>query len=94
VASEAGLDLPERQHQVLLLLLRHPGRLITPEELSAHAWDEPWASRDAVASVVKRIRARLRDVGIADDCLVTVRGLGYRWDEPTYAGALDLDVAS
>jgi len=81
-ASGRLLHLPPRQTDLLLLLLRHPGRLITPEELSLHAWGEPFASRDAVASVVKRIRIRLREVGVDDSHLTTVRGLGYRWDEP------------
>jgi two-component system response regulator RegX3 len=83
-ASGRALRLPPRQSDLLLLLLRHPGRLITPDELSAHAWGESVASRDAVASVVKRIRVRLREVGVDDACLTTVRGLGYRWDEPDH----------
>jgi DNA-binding response OmpR family regulator len=94
VSSGHDLGLPERQRLLLLLLLRHPGRLLTAEELSAHAWGEARASRDAVASVVKRVRRRLREVGLDDDCLVTVRGLGYRWDEPGYAAALEMHRAS
>jgi DNA-binding response OmpR family regulator len=81
-ASGRPLRLPSRQADLLLLLLRHPGRLITPEELSVHAWGEHDTSRDAVASVVKRIRIRLREIGVDDSFLATVRGLGYRWDEP------------
>ena len=94
VSSGHDLGLPERQRLLLLLLLRHPGRLLTAEELSVHAWGEARASRDAVASAVKRIRLRLREVGVDEDCLVTVRGLGYRWDEPARDVALELHRAS
>ncbi|MFN8169388.1 MAG: helix-turn-helix domain-containing protein [Candidatus Nanopelagicales bacterium] len=72
--------LSAREESLLALLVRHPGRLVTHEELSHHAWDEPLVSREAVISTVKRVRARLRSIGVPDDSLVTVRGLGYRWD--------------
>jgi DNA-binding response OmpR family regulator len=94
VSSGHDLGLPERQRRLLLLLLRHPGRLLTADELSEHAWGEAQASRDAVASVVKRIRLRMREVGLDDNCLMTVRGLGYRWDEPGHDVALEMHRAS
>jgi len=34
----------------------------------------------------------LREIGVDDSCLTTVRGLGYRWDEPSVA--LELQRAS
>ena len=75
------LGLTARELALLELLARHPGRLITGEELSEHAWSELLVSRHTVASTVKRIRARLREAGFDAEALVTVRGLGYRWDD-------------
>jgi two-component system KDP operon response regulator KdpE len=76
----AVVVLSARERALVLLLARHPGRLITHDELGAHAWAEHIASHDSVASAVKRVRSRLRQLGVPADVLSTVRGLGYRWD--------------
>ncbi len=75
-----AVPLTPRELSLLALLVAHPGRLITAEELSVHAWGEPLVSRETVASAVKRVRSRLRSVECDPDALVTVRALGYRWD--------------
>lgn len=63
------------------LLLRHPGVLITREELSMHAWGRPLQTSDQVTSAIKRIRVRLREAGLALDPITTVHALGYRWEQ-------------
>jgi DNA-binding response OmpR family regulator len=74
------VDLTPRQVDLLMLLVRHPGRMLSPRELATHAWGETRDPSETVRSAVKVIRARLRTAGLRADALVTVWGVGYRWD--------------
>lgn len=71
----------EVEFALVSLLLRHPGVLITREELSQHAWGRPLQTSDQVTSAIKRIRVRLREAGLAVDPITTVHALGYRWEQ-------------
>ena len=82
VARWHGLEvlLGPREEDLLALLVRHPERLLTYEELASHVWGGTTVSRDAVTATVKRVRGRLRSLGLPDVLLATVHGLGYRWN--------------
>jgi DNA-binding response OmpR family regulator len=72
--------LSAAEFAVMDLLASHPHVMLTREEVSEHAWDEPLATPDRVTSAVKRIRQRLRAAGVDPDQLATIHALGYRWD--------------
>jgi len=78
---DADLRLTGRQFDLLLVLIGNSGQLITPRELALYAWGERLQSDETVRAAVKAIRTRLRAAGHPLDSLVTVWGLGYRWDE-------------
>ena len=63
------------------VLIRHPGRVFSREQLLEHAWDDPGAVTDrTVDAHVKSLRAKLRSaVPGAEDLIVTRRGLGYSY---------------
>jgi DNA-binding response OmpR family regulator len=83
----ASVRFSDVEFAVVALLLRHPGVLITREELSQHGWGEPLEHPDRVTSAIKRIRSRLRTAGIAEDPITTVHALGYRWERPEASDA-------
>jgi len=73
------LDLSRLEFDLLHTLLLHAGRVLSREQLLEQVWgyDFPGDAR-AVDSAVKRLRARLRAAGLQADCLVAVRGIGYK----------------
>ena len=71
------VELTAKEFQLLEVLMRRPGRVMTREKLL----DEVWGSDIAVTSRtidthLKRLREKL---GAAADLIQTVRGLGYRF---------------
>jgi DNA-binding response OmpR family regulator len=74
------ISLSARQFDLLVVLVGNAGRLVTPQELALHAWGERMNSSETVRSAIKAVRARLGCAGVPVERLVTVWGLGYRWD--------------
>lgn len=74
-----ALDLTAHEYKLLLVLLSHPGRVFTRDQLLDRAWEDPGAVTDrTVDAHVKSIRSKLRAVQIgAEDYIQTRRGLGY-----------------
>ncbi len=73
------LDLTAHEYKLLLVLLEHPGRVFTRDQLLDHAWQDPGAVTDrTVDAHIKSIRAKLRAVRAgAENLIETRRGLGY-----------------
>jgi DNA-binding winged helix-turn-helix (wHTH) protein len=74
------VDVEQRPLQVLLMLLRHAGEVITKEALL----DEVWLGRPAVENVLANAVAKLRRaLGVTDAELIqTVPRVGYRLEGP------------
>ncbi|KNH21629.1 transcriptional regulator [Arthrobacter sp. ZBG10] len=67
-------DLTAREFSLLEVFLRHPGQVLTREQLISHAWDMDFDPASNVVDVY--VRALRGKVGAAR--LETVRGAGYR----------------
>ena len=78
------LGLTATEYRLLELLVRHPGRVYSRDELLERLWDDPGATTDrAIDSHVKSLRAKLRAVRAEAEAIETRRGEGYalreRW---------------
>ena len=73
------LELSRLEFDLLHTLLVHAGRVLSREQLLEQVWgyDCPGDTR-VVDSVVKRLRAKLRAADSQADCIVAVRGVGYK----------------
>jgi two-component system catabolic regulation response regulator CreB len=72
------LSLTATEYRLLELLVRHPGRVYSRDELLERLWDDPGATADrSVDSHVKALRAKLRAVRAEVDAIETRRGEGY-----------------
>ena len=73
------LDLTALEFAVLETLARHPGHVLSREQLLEQVWGYAYhGDLRVVDAVVKRLRAKLREVGPAEDPIVTIRGVGYK----------------
>lgn len=72
------LDLSRYEFRLLELLIQHPERVFSRDQLMESVWDDPGASLDrTVDTHIKTLRAKLRQIDPHTDCLKTRRGWGY-----------------
>jgi DNA-binding response OmpR family regulator len=73
------LDLSRLEFDLLYLLIASTGRVFTREQLVEQVWGYDYLGDTRVVdSVIKRLRAKLRAVDPEADCIVAVRGIGYK----------------
>ncbi|MEC3893381.1 MULTISPECIES: response regulator transcription factor [Nocardiopsis] len=72
--EEATVDLTAREFALLELLMRHPGQVMTRQQMLSHVWGYDYDPGSNVVDVF--VRALRRKVGA--ERIVTVRGMGYR----------------
>ncbi|MEM6826369.1 MAG: winged helix-turn-helix domain-containing protein [Pseudomonadota bacterium] len=73
------IKLQPKSLEFLLLLLRHPGRLITKELLAQEVWGKQFVSDNVVSSQMRKLREALRDRIKPHRILETVPGRGLRF---------------
>jgi len=90
------IKLNAQPFQVLLMLLAHPGELLTREEISRHLWPEGTFvdSEHGVNSAVNRIRDALGDTANNPRFIETLARRGYRFVAPVEQIALNEDSSS
>lgn len=72
-----SVELTAREFDLLVLLLKNPGRVYTREMLLDLLWDyNAFVDERIVDSHIKNLRHKLGDAGT---CIETVRGRGYRF---------------
>jgi len=81
--SVSGTDvaLPLKEFELLEYLLRNAGRVLTRGQLIDRVWGADYFGDTKTLDVhIKRIRSKIEDVPSEPTMLVTVRGLGYRFE--------------
>jgi two-component system copper resistance phosphate regulon response regulator CusR len=81
------ITLTTKEFSILQVLMRAPGRVLTREYISEHAWDDNY---DPASNVIDVLIARLRKKIDQDGevpLFSTVRGAGYRLTAPKTADA-------
>ena len=79
--SGADVAMPLKEFELLELLLRNAGRVLTRGQLIDRIWGADYFGDTKTLDVhIKRIRSRIEKVPSEPTMLVTVRGLGYRFE--------------
>jgi two-component system response regulator RegX3 len=82
--SVAGVEtpMPLKEFELLELLLRNAGRVLTRGQLIDRVWGSDYFGDTKTLDVhIKRIRSRIEQNPSEPQMLVTVRGLGYRFED-------------
>ncbi|HAT71564.1 MAG TPA: DNA-binding response regulator [Elusimicrobia bacterium] len=75
--SGRALDLAPKEFEILYLLVKKGGRVMTRQFLMERIWGRPYANTSRVIDThIKNLR---KSLGKMQDCLITVEGLGYKW---------------
>ncbi len=81
--SVAGVDtaIPLKEFELLEMLMRNAGRVLTRGQLIDRIWGADYFGDTKTLDVhIKRIRSRIERTPAEPTMLVTVRGLGYRFE--------------
>jgi two-component system response regulator RegX3 len=79
--SGQSVQLPLKEFELLELLLRNAGRVLTRQQLIDRVWGADYVGDTKTLDVhVKRLRAKVEPEPKSPKHLLTVRGLGYKFD--------------
>jgi two-component system response regulator RegX3 len=75
------VPMPLKEFELLEVLLRNAGRVLTREQLMSRVWGSDYFGDTKTLDVhVKRLRAKVEPDPSVPRHLVTIRGVGYRFD--------------
>ena len=77
------VPLPLKEFELLTLLLENAGRVLTREVLIDRVWGHDYVGDTKTLDVhVKRLRAKVEEDPASPNRIVTIRGLGYKFEAP------------
>ncbi|MDA3646864.1 response regulator transcription factor [Saccharopolyspora indica] len=84
VATKGGrpLNLKNKEFELLVFLLGNPGRVVRRDELMRAVWAQEFGDASTVTVHVRRLREKIEDDPSRPGMLMTVWGVGYRFDLP------------
>jgi two-component system alkaline phosphatase synthesis response regulator PhoP len=80
--DDLPVDLTSTEFDLLHALTRHPGRVLSREQLIEQVWGYDYYGDERVVDVhIGRIRKKIEDDADEPTLIVTVRGAGYRFED-------------
>jgi len=90
--SERPLALTTREFDLLHFLVAHPGVAYSRDDLLQQVWGWSIGDQSTVTVHVRRLREKVESDPTTPARLVTVWGVGYRWEPTSAATAVDVDA--
>jgi len=80
---DVQVQLPLKEFELLALLLENAGRVLTRDQLIDRVWGADYVGDTKTLDVhVKRLRSKVEDDPAHPTRIITIRGLGYKYDAP------------
>jgi DNA-binding response OmpR family regulator len=81
--DDVELDLRPKEFELLLLLVRDAGKVVTRDRLLSEVWDLHWDSSTKTLDMhIHALRRKLLDDPETSRWITTIRGIGYRFETP------------
>ncbi|KUO70419.1 MAG: two-component system response regulator [Clostridia bacterium BRH_c25] len=82
VKNGKDIELTSAEYRLLCLLMRNPRVVLSKEQIMQKLWDckESFVDDNTLAVYVSRLREKIEDNPKHPLFLVTVRGMGYKWN--------------
>ena len=76
------LELTASGYKLLCLFLEHPDIVLSPEQILNRLWDcnENYVDPNTLTVYIRRLRTKIEDDPGSPNRIVTVRGMGYKWN--------------
>lgn len=81
----APVSLTAREYDLLVFLLSHPGETFTKRDLLRRVWGWDFGDNSTVIVHVRRLREKVEQDPSDPRLVVTVRGVGYRFDPAAHS---------
>ena len=79
IRDDGHFPLTAKEHDILLVLYRNEGRIVTIDQLYEAAWgDNPYGYENSLMAHIRRIREKIETNPSKPVSLITVKGLGYK----------------
>lgn len=77
-----SLDLTAAEYKLLCLFMKNPNMILTKEKILDTLWDcdGNYIDNSALTVYIRRLRMKIEDNPSEPQMLLTVRGLGYKWN--------------
>ena len=76
------LDLTSGEYRLLCLFMENPGVVLSAEQILGRLWDssENFIDNKTLTVYIRRLRMKIEDDPGEPTKIVTVRGMGYKWN--------------
>ena len=76
------LDLTSSEYKLLCLFMDNPNIVLSPEQILGRLWDcdEKYIDNKTLTVYIRRLRMKIEDDPGEPQKIVTVRGMGYKWN--------------
>ncbi len=80
--NEVLLDLTAAEYKLLCLFMRNPNMVLTKEQILEKLWDcdGNYIDNSTLTVYMRRLRMKIEDNPSEPHMLLTVRGMGYKWN--------------
>lgn len=77
------IDLTATEYKLLCFFLENPNVVLSPNQILSRLWDreENYIDNSTLTVYIRRLRAKIEDDSSNPKKIVTVRRLGYKWNE-------------
>ncbi len=83
-ASKGGqtVELTAGEFRLLRLFMENPAQILSPEQILAKLWDcdERFVDGNTLSVYIRRLRIKIEDDPSNPSKIVTIRGMGYKWN--------------
>lgn len=78
----ALLDLTANEYKLLCMFMENPDIILTSEQILGKLWDcdENYVDSSTLTVYIRRLRTKIEDDPSMPGRIVTVRGMGYKWN--------------
>lgn len=76
------IDLTASEYKLLCLFMENPDQILSAEQLLGRLWDcdDRYVDNNTLTVYIRRLRTKIEDDPSDPKRVVTVRGMGYKWD--------------
>lgn len=76
------LDLTASEYKLLCLFLENQDQILSPEQILGKLWDcdESYIENNSLTVYIRRLRTKIEDHPGEPKRIITVRGMGYKWN--------------
>lgn len=87
--QEERLDLTAGEYKLLCLFMENPDFVLSPEQILAKLWDcnGNYVDSNTLTVYIRRLRMKIEDDPGKPKRILTVRGMGYKWNSNGRGGA-------